>query len=171
LPQARRGLDPLFSPIYFLLLRMKHRLSCALALSALSVSIFGRSLKGQESETSGSPRDLEAKRALAKTLIAELEAGQFDLLESQYRDFKTQTQPDGTPKVWVYFWAFDHRKYLYGSNAEEKGKLLTQKAHEWLKEKPDSVPALLVLWSSLFGECMDILREPIRAGPLSRRVF
>jgi hypothetical protein len=167
--RARCGLDRLFSPIYFLLLRMKHRFSCALALTALSAFIFGRSLKGQESETSRSPRDLEAKRALAKTVIAELEAGQFDLLESQYRDFKTQTQPDGTPKVWVYFWAFDHRKYLYGSNAEEKGKLLTQKAQEWLKEKPDSVPALLVLWSSLFGECTDILRDKWEAADLGSR--
>jgi hypothetical protein len=131
----------------------------------LSVFIFGLSLKGQESETSRSPRDIEAKRALAKTLIAELETGQFDLLESQYQDFKTQTQPDGTPKVWVYFWAFDHRNYLYGSNAEEKGKLLTQKAREWLKEKPDSVPALLVLWSSLFGECKEIL-DKRKAGHL-----
>ena len=36
-------------------------------LDALSVFIFGRSLKGQESEASRSPQDFEAKRALART--------------------------------------------------------------------------------------------------------
>jgi hypothetical protein len=65
-------------------------------------------------------------------------------LESQYWDFKGQTQPDGTPKIWVYFEAFEEEPWRLAASLEE-ASTFTQKAREWLDARPGSIPALLAL--------------------------
>ena len=93
-----------------------------------------------------SPHDLQNNVKLAETICTELKAGQFDLLESQYRDFTDrvhQIQPDGTPKNWIYFWSFE----LCAAKAKslEAAQVFTQKIRDWLGDKPNSVPATLAV--------------------------
>ena len=57
-----------------------------------------------------SPHDLRNNAELSDKVVNEVRAGQFDTLESQYRDFtdrERQILPDGTPKNWVFFWSFE----------------------------------------------------------------
>src|SRR5260370_27927614 len=75
--------------------------------AVLLLCVFGWLPIVRAQEEPRSPRDLVKHLALAKSVISELQAGNYDLLESQYQDFKTQIQPDGTPKIWVYWSAFE----------------------------------------------------------------
>jgi len=91
---------------------------------------------------------------LAETICTELKAGQFDLLESQYRDFADrvhQIQPDGTPKNWIYFWSFELGAAK--TKSLEAAQVFTQKIRDWLGGRPNSVPATLALENALLGEC------------------
>jgi hypothetical protein len=101
------------------------------------------------------PLDFEAAKALAETVIKELNDQQFDLLESQYRDFKDQTQPDGTPREWIFFSAFE-RATQHDTFNLEQADLVVQKAAQWLETRPDSIPAVLALDETLIGECKQI---------------
>jgi len=56
------------------------------------------------------PSDTKLKTDFAAILLSQAKTGQFDVLESEYQDFKDQEHqlpPDGTPKIWIYFWAFE----------------------------------------------------------------
>jgi hypothetical protein len=103
------------------------------------------------------PRDLEAHLVFSKTIIQELEDRQYDLLESQYREFQTPGEElaDGTPKLWLYFTAFTEKNRALTATIEEAGAF-TQKARDWLASKPASVAALLGLCNALIGECEQI---------------
>ena len=107
------------------------------------------------------PHDLQNDVGLAGNLIAELQTGQFDVLESQYRDFKNpgQIQADGTPKSWIYFWTFSQA--TLGASSLEEAEAITSKVREWRQVKPNSVPALLALCDSLLGECEKIRNQSI----------
>jgi hypothetical protein len=107
------------------------------------------------------PLDFEAAKALAETVITALDNERYDLLESQYRDFKGQTQPDGTPKLWVYFTAFERAAQHDAFNLGQ-ADLVFQKAAHWLETRPDSIPAILALDETLMGECKQI-RDHIKA--------
>lgn len=51
------------------------------------------------------PRDVQNTTGLAGTILTQVKTGQFDLLESEYRDFQDrrhQVLPDGTPKSWIF---------------------------------------------------------------------
>jgi hypothetical protein len=73
------------------------------------------------------------------------------ILEAQCQEFKNQTQPDGTPKLWLYFAAFEKATHDLSSDLTQVG-IYTQKTREWLQQKTDSVPALLALCGTLLGE-------------------
>ena len=116
-------------------------------------------------EAQSPPWDLQNNVDLGGDLIAELRTGQFDVLESQYRDFKNpgQIQADGTPKSWVYFWTFSQAT-LGAASLEEAGTI-TQKCREWRQAKPDSIPALLALSNCILGECEKIRNQFIDKRP------
>jgi hypothetical protein len=124
----------------------------------VTLTVFlGPPVVGQRNEpTTSPPHDLELNRDLAKTFVSEVEQGEYDLLESQYRGFQKETQPDGTPKIWVYFDSF-----FQESSTEtefEEATAFTQKLRKWLNERPNSVPALLALVEALLGECQCMRR-------------
>lgn len=103
----------------------------------------------------GPPLDFKAHKAFAQSVIAALNNEQFDLLESQYRDFKGQTLADGTPKLWVWFSAFERATRYWAANLEE-ADLVVQKAARWLETRAGSIPAVLALDETLMGECRSI---------------
>jgi hypothetical protein len=105
------------------------------------------------------PHDLQNDVGLAGNLIAELQTGQFDVLESQYRDFKNpgQIQADGTPKSWIYFWTFSQA--TLGADSLEEAGAISQKCREWRQAKPNSIPALLALSNCILGECEKIRKQ------------
>ena len=107
------------------------------------------------------PHDLQNNIDLAGSILTELQTGQFDVLESQYRDFKNpgQIQADGTPKSWIYFWTFSQA--TLGASSLEEAEAITSKVREWRQVKPNSVPALLALCDSLLGECEKIRNQSI----------
>jgi len=108
-----------------------------------------------------SPHDLRKNKDLGGTIVSELEAGQLDLLENQYQDFQSRTLGDGTSKFWVYFDAFFTKTSFAGSLQEATS--FTEKARQWLRERPDSVPAVLALLECLLGQCQ-YLRKSFLAG-------
>jgi hypothetical protein len=108
-----------------------------------------------------SPHDFKSNKDLGHTIVSELEAGQLDLLENQYQDFQGQTLGDGTSKFWVYFDAFFTKTSFAGSLQEATS--FTKKARQWLRERPDSVPAVLALLECLLGECQ-YLRKSFLLG-------
>jgi hypothetical protein len=111
----------------------------------------------------GPRKDNKNNLALVQTILDELLAGNFELLEAQYQEFKNQTQPDGTPKLWLYFAAFAKATHDLSSDLTQVG-IHTQKPREWLQQKTDSVPALLALCGTLLGEIGKI-RDPASKPP------
>jgi hypothetical protein len=107
------------------------------------------------------PQDLQNKIDLASNILSELRTGQFDVLESQYQDFKDQRQiqPDGTPRSWIYWWAFSQG--TLGASSLEDAEAITAKIREWRQVKLDSVPALLALCDAILGECEKIENQSI----------
>jgi hypothetical protein len=130
--------------------------------AVLLLCVFGWLPIVRAQEEPRSPRDLVKHLALAKSVISELQAGNYDLLESQYQDFKTQIQPDGTPKIWVYWSAFEMETGHLASSQEE-AEAFAEKARQWLGAKPGSVPALLALSNALIGECERIRDQALAA--------
>jgi hypothetical protein len=119
---------------------------------------LGQAAKSSHIEAEG-PRDQEEDIALARTLLQQLQTGEFDALESEYQDFRDQEhqiEPDGTPKSWVYFWAFESSTTI--SSLEDSGGLV-DKIKQWLAAKPYSVPAMLAFENALLGECEYIRHE------------
>jgi len=107
------------------------------------------------------PHDIQNATEFADIILTQLKTGQFDALESEYQDFRDeehQRLPDGTPKSWIDFWAFE----LATTNSDLQDSAdFVQKIRQWLAVKPYSVPALLALENSLLGECEHIRNQTI----------
>ena len=98
------------------------------------------------------PRDLKQHLAFSEVILEEVEAHQYDLLETQYQQFKMPGEllPDGIEKLWIYFAAFYGR--FQSIRTEEEGDAFVQSVRAWFTERPGSVAALLCLENALVGQ-------------------
>jgi hypothetical protein len=138
----------------------KMRVSVTSILLMLTLVGFGFSPPASASEP---PRDLKGHLTFSSSVLKEVEAGQYDLLEAQYWELRNcrETLADGMEKLWVYFAGFYGR--YGGIKIQEEADNFTQPVRAWLAARPKSIAAFLCLSNALIGQ-IDWLRGQMRAG-------
>lgn len=100
-----------------------------------------------------SPKDSELHSNFWKQIAQEVNNQKFDLLESQYSEFKNEKAviADGTPKIWLYFESYYENNRNPTANIK-RAQEFTKRLRAWHTLWRDSIAAILALCNALVGE-------------------